>query len=107
MRYLIWFLGLSPASLPLWRLALQMEVNVKQSLVRVSGVSTVCAGAGRGREVNACLSAQLFPRSKTLRLLLLLLYFLQKNALLHSNASGEVLSGRGLKSSRVCAQYFK
>lgn len=86
---------LSPRS-PLWRLALQMEVNVKQSLLWVSGVSTVCAGARQGSGVNACLSAQLFPRSKTLRLLLLL-YFLQ-NALLHSNTTGpiahtEALSG--------------
>lgn len=39
----------------------------------VSGVSTVCAGARRGRGVNACLSAQLFPRSKTMLLLRLLL----------------------------------
>lgn len=61
------------------RLSLQMEVNVKQSLLLVSGGINSLEWDSAVREVNTCLSAQLFPCSNTL-------YF-SKMLLLHSNTT--------------------
>lgn len=65
VRNLIW-LRVSAASRSPSRLPLQMEVNVKQSLLLVSGGINSLERDWAVREVNACLSAQLSPCSNTL-----------------------------------------
>lgn len=65
VRNLIW-LRVSATSRSPSRLPLQMEVNVKQSLLLVSGGINSLERDWAVREVNACLSAQLSPCSNTL-----------------------------------------
>lgn len=65
VRNLIW-LSVAAASLAPSRLSLQMEVNVKQSLLLVSGGINSLEWDSAAREVNACLSVCLLNFSPAL-----------------------------------------